>query len=162
MSRRRQGFTIIELLMVMIVIGLLAGIALLKYIDLRHRARAVQVAADLESVRLAAYGAWYEHNTWPNEAGPGQVPADLVPYLPQSFSFDNPEYTLDWENFAPPGGGPSGGMQIGVVSPPRRRGCRRRWSRPSATGCRSSRRAAPSPSSSSAPTARAELSAAPA
>jgi prepilin-type N-terminal cleavage/methylation domain-containing protein len=115
MSRRRYGFTIIELLAVMIVIGLLAGIALLKYIDLRHRARAVQVAADLESVRLAAYGAWYEHNTWPNEAASGQVPADLVPYLPQNFSFVNPEYTLDWENFAPPGGGPSAGMQIGVM-----------------------------------------------
>ena len=115
MSRHRQGFTIVELLAVMIVLGLLASIALLKYIDLRHRARAVQVAADLESVRLAAYGAWYEHNTWPNEAAAGQVPADLVPYLPQNFSFVNPEYTLDWENFAPPGGGPSGSMQIGVV-----------------------------------------------
>jgi prepilin-type N-terminal cleavage/methylation domain-containing protein len=114
-GRRRHGFTIIELLAVMIVIGLLAGIALLKYIDLRHRARAVAVAADLESVRLAAYGAWYEHNTWPNDAAPGQVPADLVPYLPQNFSFDNPEYKLDWENLAPPGGGPSAGMQIGVV-----------------------------------------------
>ena len=115
MSRRRHGFTIIELMMVMIVMGLLASIAVLKYIDLRHLARAVQVTADLETVRLAAYGAWSERNTWPNEAGPGQVPADLVPYLPQSFSFVNPEYTLDWENFAPPGGGPSGGMQIGVV-----------------------------------------------
>ena len=115
MNRRRHGFTIIELMTVMIVIGLLAGIALLKYIDLRHRARAVQVSADLESVRLAAYGAWYEHNTWPNETGPGQVPADLVPYLPTNFSFVKPEYTLDWENLAPPGGGPSAGMQIGVV-----------------------------------------------
>jgi prepilin-type N-terminal cleavage/methylation domain-containing protein len=115
MSRRRGGFTIIELLMVMIVIGLLAGIALLKYIDLRHRAHAAQLAADLESVRLAAYGAWYEHNTWPSEAGPGQVPVDLAPYLPTNFSFAKPEYTLDWENFVPPGGGPSGGMQLGVV-----------------------------------------------
>ena len=26
-----------------------------------------------------------------------------------------PDYTLDWENFVPPGGGPSGGMQLGVV-----------------------------------------------
>jgi prepilin-type N-terminal cleavage/methylation domain-containing protein len=115
MSRRRHGFTIIELMMVMIVMGLLAGMAILKYIDLRHRARAAQVAADLESVRLAAYGAMYEHNAWPGEAGPGQVPADLLSYLPHNFSFVKPEYTLDWENFAPPGGGPSGGMQIGVV-----------------------------------------------
>jgi len=115
MSRRRHGFTIIELMMVMLVMGILASLAVLKYVDLRHRARAAQVAADLESVRLAAYGAWYEHNAWPSEAGPGQVPADLVPYLPQNFSFTRPEYTLDWENFVPPGGGPSTGMQLGVV-----------------------------------------------
>jgi prepilin-type N-terminal cleavage/methylation domain-containing protein len=115
MSRRRHGFTIIELMMVMIVMGLLAGLAVLKYVDMRHRARAAQVAADLESVRLAAYGAWYEHNAWPTEAGSGQVPAELVSYLPQNFSFVKPEYTLDWENFVPPGGGPSSGMQLGVV-----------------------------------------------
>ncbi len=115
MSRRRDGFTIIELLMVMIVIGLLAGLAVLKYVDLRHRARAAQVAADLESVRLAAYGAWYEHNAWPADASAGQVPGDLAPYLPQGFSFAKPEYTLDWENFVPPGGGSSGSMQLGVV-----------------------------------------------
>ena len=55
-GRGRDGFTLIELLMVMIVLGVLAGLASLKYIDLRHRARAAQVAADLEAVRLAAYG----------------------------------------------------------------------------------------------------------
>lgn len=114
-ARGRDGFTLIELLMVMIVLGVLAGLASLKYIDLRHRARAAQVAADLEAVRLAAYGVWYEHNVWPADAGAGQVPFDLVPYLPENFSFAKPEYTLDWENFVPPGGGPSGGMQLGVV-----------------------------------------------
>jgi prepilin-type N-terminal cleavage/methylation domain-containing protein len=112
---RRSGFTIIELLTVMIVMGLLAGMAVLRYIDLRHRARAAEAAADLEAVRLAAYGAWYENGTWPAEAGPGVVPAALAPYLPANFRFEKPEYTLDWENFVPPGGGPSGGMQLGVV-----------------------------------------------
>jgi len=114
-SGRRSGFTIIELLTVMIVIGLLAGIALLRYIDLRHRARAAEAAADLDAVRLAAYGAWYETGAWPGDAGPGVVPPALMPYLPANFRFDKPEYTLDWENFVPPGGGPSGGMQLGVV-----------------------------------------------
>lgn len=112
---RRSGFTLIELLTVMIVIGLLAGMAILRYIDLRHRARAAEAAADLEAVRLAAYGAWYENGTWPGEVGPGIVPPGLVQYLPASFRFDKSEYTLDWENFVPPGGGPSGGMQLGVV-----------------------------------------------
>jgi prepilin-type N-terminal cleavage/methylation domain-containing protein len=115
MKARRRGFTLIELLTVMIVMGVLAGMALLKYIDLRHRARTSQAVGDLEAVRLAAYGAWYETGSWPADAGAGVVPPSLVPYLPGGFSFAKPEYTLDWENFAPPGGGPSGAMQVGVV-----------------------------------------------
>jgi prepilin-type N-terminal cleavage/methylation domain-containing protein len=115
MTRRRAGFTIVELLTVMIVIGVLASIALLKYIDLRHKARAAQVAGDLQAVRIAAYSAWYEGGSWPAEVGPGVVPPGLVQYLPRNFSFTRAEYTLDWESFVPPGGGTSAGMQVGVA-----------------------------------------------
>jgi prepilin-type N-terminal cleavage/methylation domain-containing protein len=115
MSRRRSGFTFIELLIVMVVIGLLAGLGLLKYMDLKHRAMSAQAIGDLEAIRLAGYSAWYETGTWPSEAGAGVVPAGLAPYLSSSFSFSRPDYTLDWENFVPPGGGPSAGMQLGVV-----------------------------------------------
>ena len=107
MRRRRAGFTIVELLTVMILIGVLASIAILKYIDLRHRARASAAAGDLQAVRIAAYSAWYETGSWAGEVGPGMVPPGLVQYLPQNFSFNRPEYTLDWENFVPPGGGPT-------------------------------------------------------
>jgi prepilin-type N-terminal cleavage/methylation domain-containing protein len=115
MRRRRGGFTIVELLTVMIVIGILAGMALLKYIDLRHRARTAEAIADLEAIRLAAYGAWYEHGTWPGEVGPGIVPPALVEYLPGNFSFAKPEYTLDWENLLPPAGAPPNGGTLSVV-----------------------------------------------
>jgi prepilin-type N-terminal cleavage/methylation domain-containing protein len=113
--RRRRGFTFIELLVVMIVMAILASIAILKYIDLKHRALSASATADLQAVRIAAYSAWYEHNVWPGDAGAGTVPAALAPYLPSGFTFSKPEYTLDWDNFVPPGGGPSGGMQLGVV-----------------------------------------------
>jgi prepilin-type N-terminal cleavage/methylation domain-containing protein len=115
MIRRRSGFTLIELLTVMIVLGVLAGIAVLRYIDLRHRALAASVVGDLHAVRIAAYGARYESDSWPAEAGPGSIPPGLAPYLPASFSFVKPEYTLDWENFVPPGGGPATPYQVGVV-----------------------------------------------
>ena len=115
MNRLRRGFTFVELLMVIIVMGLLCGLAVLKYIDLRNRAFAAQASADLETVRLAAYSAWYETGSWPADVGPGVLPVELVPYLPKGFSFQRGEYTLDWENFAPPGGGTSAGMQLGVV-----------------------------------------------
>ena len=113
--RRRRGFTFIELLIVMVVIGILAGLGLLKYMDLKHRAMSAQAIADLEAVRLAGYSAWYENGVWPAEASPGVVPPGLAPYLSGSFSFAKPEYTLDWENFVPPGGGPTASMQLGVV-----------------------------------------------
>jgi hypothetical protein len=66
-------------------------------------------------VRLAGYNAFYETGAWPDDASAGVVPPTLTPYLAKNFSFTKPEYTLDWENFVPPGGGPSGGMQVGIV-----------------------------------------------
>jgi prepilin-type N-terminal cleavage/methylation domain-containing protein len=113
--RRRRGFTFIEVLVVLLVMSILATLGILKYIDLKHRALSSSATADLQAVRLAAYSVWYEHNTWPADVGAGTVPPGLVPYLPTGFSFDKPEYTLDWDNFVPPGGGPTGSMQLGVV-----------------------------------------------
>jgi prepilin-type N-terminal cleavage/methylation domain-containing protein len=115
MNRMRRGFTMVELMVVMVVMGVLAGLAVLKYIDLRNHALAAQASADLETVRLAAYSAWYETGSWPADAGPGMLPVGLGPYLPGGFTFQRAEYTLDWENFVPPGGGTSAGMQLGVV-----------------------------------------------
>ena len=115
MIRRRAGFTFVELMTVLIVLGLLASLAILKYIDLTHRARAAQAAGDLQAVRIAAYGAWYETGKWPAEVGPGIIPPDLAPYLPAGFTFQRNEYTLDWENFVPANGGQTAGMQVGVV-----------------------------------------------
>jgi prepilin-type N-terminal cleavage/methylation domain-containing protein len=115
MMGRRSGFTFIEMLIVMIVLGLLAALATLKYIDLKDRALTAQAASDMETVRLAAYSTWYETGVWPADVGPGVVPAEMMPYLPKGFAFSRPEYTLDWENFVPPGGGTSASMQLGVV-----------------------------------------------
>lgn len=115
MKRNRRGFTFIELLIVVIVLGILAGLGVLKYIDLRHKAMSAQVIGDLEAIRLAAYTGFYETGKWAPDAGAGVKPAGLDTYLSRSFSFSKPDYTLDWENFVPPGGGPSGSMQIGVV-----------------------------------------------
>jgi prepilin-type N-terminal cleavage/methylation domain-containing protein len=113
--RRRRGFTFIEVLVVVVVLSVLATLAVLKYIDLKHRALSASATADLQAVRLAAYSAWYEQGTWPGESGAGTVPPNLTQYLPVGFTFSKPEYTLDWDNFVPPSGGPTGSMQLGVV-----------------------------------------------
>lgn len=104
----RRGFSFIELLVALIVFGILAGISLLRYKDLRNHAVSAAVASDLNGIRLAAYNHWADRESWPADAAPGVVPPELVPYLPQGFTFTRPTYTLDWE-----GGG--GAVQAGVV-----------------------------------------------
>jgi prepilin-type N-terminal cleavage/methylation domain-containing protein len=112
----RRGYTIIELLMVMIVIGILATLATLRYIDLRQHAEVASIVSDLNNVRLGAYNYWADKNAFPPDAAAGVMPAGMEPYMRTGFRFDNPNYTLDWENFQGPGGsGGGGGMQVGIV-----------------------------------------------
>ena len=96
--RTRRGFSFIELLTVMIVIGILASIALLRYRDFTNEALAARIAADMETVRLAALNHYSDSETWPAETADGQVPAELVRYLPDGWRFDSGSYSLDWEN----------------------------------------------------------------
>jgi type II secretory pathway pseudopilin PulG len=115
MTRRcRRGFTIVELLVVFIVMTLLALMMVMRYIDLKHRAISARATTDMDIVRKAAYSRYYDAGTWPAAGGAGVAPVEMVPYLPGSFSFVRPEYTLEWENFVPPGGGPSASYQAAV------------------------------------------------
>ena len=63
----------------MIVLSILSSLAMLKYIDLKHRALSASATADLQAVRLAAYSAWYEHGVWPAEVGAGTSPGGADP-----------------------------------------------------------------------------------
>ena len=115
MSRRdRRGFTFAELMVVMLVISILAGIMVMRYIELKHRALAAQATSDMENVRLAAFTKFYDTGQWPSAPGPGVVPPELVPYLGNGFSFTRPDYTLEFENFTPPGGGTSATYQVAI------------------------------------------------
>jgi len=98
----RRGWTMIELLITMVVIGLLASIAVLKYIDLSRTAYAAKIAGEFVTVRLAAYNYEADHaNSWPADQGPGVAPPELATYLPDGFSFHSPTYDLDWDNRSP-------------------------------------------------------------
>jgi prepilin-type N-terminal cleavage/methylation domain-containing protein len=110
--RNRRGFTIIELITVVLVMTVLAGIALLKYMDLRNNAVAVQMSQELRAVAVASMNYHADTETWPAETGAGAVPAGLGPLLPGQLagSFDRVQYMLDYENF----GGSNPDILIGV------------------------------------------------
>ncbi len=111
--KHRRGFTIIELLTTCFVLSILAGIAVLKYMDLRNNAVAAQLANELRAVTVAALNYHADSETWPAETGAGAVPAGLGPLLPGQLaaSFDRTQYMLDYENF----GGTNPDILIGVA-----------------------------------------------
>jgi type II secretory pathway pseudopilin PulG len=100
----------IELLIVVLVISVLAGIALLRFIDLRNTARAAEVAGDFRVILVAAYNYQADNNAWPPDAGPGVIPPALGGLLPGGFRFTKPEYTLDYDNL-----GVGGAYVVGVT-----------------------------------------------
>jgi len=101
--RRRRGFTLIELMVVTILLGILASIALLKYMDLRNHALAAQMSQELRAIHVAVLNYHADTESWPPETGPGMVPPGLAPILPGQLaaSLDRGEYVLDYENFGP-------------------------------------------------------------
>lgn len=99
---KRRGFTLIEIMIVIVIMGLLAVIAVFKYIDLTKTAMAAKIAGEFTAVRLAAYNYEADHNNqWPSEQGPGVIPPEFSGYLPGGFTFTYPDYQLDWDNRSP-------------------------------------------------------------
>jgi prepilin-type N-terminal cleavage/methylation domain-containing protein len=99
MRRRRRGFTFVELMIAMIIVGCLSAIAVPKYIDLKRRANTTKVIGDFQAVRIAVMSFYADSSYFPAESGPGDIPANLTKYLPIGFKFQRPEWTLDYENW---------------------------------------------------------------
>jgi prepilin-type N-terminal cleavage/methylation domain-containing protein len=98
----RDGFTLVELLVTVSIVGILAGLAIPNMRNMTFRARATSGAAGIEAISVANANA----HAWPAEAASGVVPPELVPYLPDGFSFQGNGYELDFENISLPLGLP--------------------------------------------------------
>jgi prepilin-type N-terminal cleavage/methylation domain-containing protein len=93
----RRGFSIVELLAVMVIISALATIGIPRYRYAKERALAAAIVADMQQIRAISYQVFATINAWPEDMPPGVVPPSFVQSMGPGASFSRVGYTLDWD-----------------------------------------------------------------
>ena len=115
---QRGGFTIIELLVTMAVVGILANIAIPVYRNITVKADAAHVMAEFTTIRLAAHEHHAQESVFPASSGWGVVPPEIVDDLPDNFAFTYKDADYRWRRWAIGAGpGPSVLLGLDVRSP---------------------------------------------
>jgi prepilin-type N-terminal cleavage/methylation domain-containing protein len=73
-QKNAKGFTMIELMIVVAIIGILAAIAVPSFVQYRNRSRVAAAVGSCESIRgaMASYAATSVSNQFPNATNPAQ------------------------------------------------------------------------------------------
>lgn len=80
-SKCPAGFTLVELMIVIAVIGLLASIAIPAFARARETSRATLMYSDMRTAASAFEVYAMENSDYPPNSAPGVVPAGMAPYL---------------------------------------------------------------------------------
>lgn len=80
-DKRRAGFTLVEIMIVVVIIGLLASIAVPGFQQVRKKAQATTLGVDMRAL-AASFGQFaMENGSYPASAAPGNLPAGMVGWI---------------------------------------------------------------------------------
>lgn len=77
-KNRKKGFTLVELLIVIIIIGILAGMMMLSTGAATDKAEATKIVSDMRNLKAAAIMYYADYHKYPNETA---VDASLDKYM---------------------------------------------------------------------------------
>ncbi len=80
-TTRNRGFTLIELIVIIVVLAILSGVAIPKYIDYSERARVTAISANLKMIRRALLNYRMEKGDYPPDQLGGVMPPEMNEYF---------------------------------------------------------------------------------
>ena len=83
MLKKSKGFTLVELLIVIIIIGILAGMMMLATGAATDKAEATKIVANMRSIKAAAVMYYADNNAWPTVTFTDNGTSSLDEYLDQ-------------------------------------------------------------------------------
>ena len=92
-----QGFTLVEIMIVVVIIGLLAAMAVPAFQRIRRNVQNKTFANDLRQIRGAAEQYIMEHSAYPEDGTPGPFPPVLAEYLPSGFGAQRTPVGGQWD-----------------------------------------------------------------